>query len=524
MSVYASGPSLSHDILLELFRHIPRQSDVAALMSTRKALWKGGLRVLLAHGTVVRTPAALRSFCAFMYTDISARAPLLRQLHVKLSVEHYPDTRSTDSDDSDDTEPHPGQGNTCVSREDVAILTRILEKATNLEDLCMDWCDELLALDDEASLSTAVVNLEHLRRLRVGSIGPVVVEVLNLGRSPLVELDLDCYVESKRSMLRILHLAAPYAPTLEKLTARHGQIMGVYADDVSEDILVFPRVRALALRDVDDLHSVAVLHHAFPALRSLEFSTRENDIDTEEMRRDTARDAFAHPWGVLDRLCGAAESLYALGGAPRARLLEVYRVHSHPVLLSQLREVVLDTEPTQLVLHLGRGYSDISPNFFARDISNLVSFRSRTVAHLVLNMSVGCLGGSGEEFLSALGTLLRTQQIKFLVLRFLQRQVLDHGIDGVAEERGGEIGAESKPLKDNEVVEAMTSSPFENVLRRLYDSDPALANVVLDIEGRGCEHWTLRRAGGGLLTQLLDDATGCALVHAEGLGLTDGKI
>ncbi|KAH9845950.1 hypothetical protein C2E23DRAFT_913160, partial [Lenzites betulinus] len=171
----------------------------------------------------------------------------------------------------------------------------------------------------------------------------------------------------------------------------------------SEDILVFPRVRALALRDVDDLHSVAVLHHAFPALRSLEFSTRENDIDTEEMRRDTARDAFAHPWGVLDRLCGAAESLYALGGAPRARLLEVYRVHSHPVLLSQLREVVLDTEPTQLVLHLGRGYSDISPNFFARDISNLVSFRSRTVAHLVLNMSVGCLGAAGRSSCPPLG-------------------------------------------------------------------------------------------------------------------------
>ncbi|KAH9846690.1 hypothetical protein C2E23DRAFT_890671 [Lenzites betulinus] len=149
MDVDIPEPRLYYDLFLEIFRCIPRQCDVAAMMSTCKTLWIDGVKYLLAFPVVIRQPSTLRSFCTFMLNDIPFRTPLLRQFYLMISVD-LGDWDSP-SEDEDDRDSEPGQYPR-MSQDLVSMLARVLENTTNLEDLSMESPDNLFyTIDDDPS-------------------------------------------------------------------------------------------------------------------------------------------------------------------------------------------------------------------------------------------------------------------------------------------------------------------------------------------------------------------------------------
>ncbi|KAI0820117.1 hypothetical protein BC628DRAFT_1423184 [Trametes gibbosa] len=117
----------------------------------------------------------------------------------------------------------------------------------------------------------------------------------------------------------------------------------------------------------------------------------------------------------------------------------------------------------------------------------------------------GLPGGDASRGYSREGQRAPAHPVRFLVVRI---QRLD-GFDGDRSKRC------HKTVKD--------FPNFEDVLRCLCEADPALADVVLDIEGKGYKQWALHggNGGGGLRMRLLDNERGRALVRAEGLDLDD---
>ncbi|KAH9849660.1 hypothetical protein C2E23DRAFT_838972 [Lenzites betulinus] len=231
------GPYINYDIFLELLTHIPRQTDMMALMSTCKILWADGIKPLLAFGVIIRTPSALRSFCTFMLSDIPVRAPLLRRLYLAIPLD--PELEMEDEDDEDDLDPCLGRAFASLSKDLVKMFARVMEKTTNIEDLSIDSAEEIFDRDEEECLAAAVVALRHIRRMHIGSIRDTAQEILGQVKSPLLELDLDCSDARAVDFLpRITVMAQYYTRTLQKLTTLRGELYLTEADLVDYADLV----------------------------------------------------------------------------------------------------------------------------------------------------------------------------------------------------------------------------------------------------------------------------------------------
>ncbi|KAH9851175.1 hypothetical protein C2E23DRAFT_860659 [Lenzites betulinus] len=542
MSAYAQRPRLNHDLLLDLFNYVaPRRADVAALMSTCKTLRHAGVRTLLADGVVIQKPAELRSFCAFMLSDLPSRASFLRQFSIKIPREdmyHYPDSEDESLLDiavpqdkvSGDNRlgyivgvPWPEQVyDACLTTELVNMLAQVLEQAKNLEDLSVENCDGLLGLDDESFFAAAIVNHEHLRRFHVADsdVGDyLTLDVLRLMKSPLKTLYLDCSAPIGRET-SIIELAVPFVSTLEKLVVdlgklvwRDWQVMNIWhltsLNTESGLNVKFPRVHTLGLRDIEDIEELVLLFETFPSVRQFQLLIGEN-MDAEAMREEAQFAMTYYTWGVLDRLCGDVDSLYGLGSALRTKILEVYRVSCEMPILEWLRTVISETQPSRLILHIG-----VEPGFIASDLTMLIPPGIK-LTHLYLEIVASALWGSKERFVSTLATLLCDHPLEFLILRL--EKLEPDAFDPEQEDFGGWW---HRP-KQNKMVEGFKTSSFEDVLRRLFKAAPTLAHVVLEIEGHRYSHWTLRGGDDGLVIQVLDESASVALVRAQGLEFTEG--
>ncbi|KAH9849700.1 hypothetical protein C2E23DRAFT_345539 [Lenzites betulinus] len=333
----------------------------------------------------------------------------------------------------------------------------------------------------------------------------------------------------------ILYFATRHAATLEKLTVRNGLLTDLYGNISAPELpgmdrISCPRVHTLVLRHLGVLEDAAAIHDTFPALRHLELSmATDEEVDAEEIRQDSApEDDGEYPRDVLDRLCGAVNALYGLCGAYGANILEVYRIFSDEEQLKRLRTVISDVQPTHLVLHAGENYPGAGAHFSAMDLLFLLPEEDTKLTHLVLNMEISALKGvysTLSAFMFALIELLRAHPVQFLILRFLKHAVYDQELEEAKilqnDALAGNLRDEDKP---NEIVEGLSSTTMPLIIRRLLEADTALAHLVVDIEGKGCEYWEIHDSHGDLQMWMLDDTAGRALVQAEGLGLRDGRV
>ncbi|KAH9851176.1 hypothetical protein C2E23DRAFT_831236 [Lenzites betulinus] len=533
-SAYLSRPRLSHDILLYLFEHMQDQADVILLMSTCKTLRRAGVTPLFAHGVVVRTPFALRSFCAFMFGDIVTRAPLLRRLSIEIPDDlfgpytYYEGGIFANRDEFEqefDSELHSEQGRDSLLTWDLAdMLARVLQKTENIEDLSVDACAHLLSIKKDISLnkaisiSDAIIHLKHLRRVRMEGIWGPAAELLETMDSRLVELDLDSTFSHKYAD-HVLALTGPHYDSLEKLLVKCGDLGTlVFAGDGSGGCVEFPKLRALSLRDYQGREAsiVTLLNHSFPALRHFEFFDNPKS-NMKLMRAYAPPDVFR--WGVLDRLCGDVNSLYGLRGTLCAKTLEVYCVNRSDADQSEwLHVVIWEIQPTHLVLHI-----DLDPGFSAIGIISLLPLGYKNVTHLVLNLTIASfMEGTADVFLFALAALLYTHPVQFVIIRFIEREVLVQEQSNINDPKPK---GERQSLMQSEIVEGMKTALIEETVHpRLFGASLAVSHVVLEIEGHSYTHWKLQDGYDGLVPELLDEATGRAVVHAAGLGLRDGLI
>ncbi len=181
----STSPSLSSDILLVILELLPRQSDVASMSRASKALRVSSIRHLLRYGITISTEQGLASFVSFLHSDLSNRAPQVRKLYVKINMGPDEDFGS----DFEDIEYDMG------GREETKAALRLLcntsGKLTELEDLSIDSCEEILKL--ERGMLGAIVALEKLRRLQVSSVGELTATLFEKIKSSLVEVDLHCF-------------------------------------------------------------------------------------------------------------------------------------------------------------------------------------------------------------------------------------------------------------------------------------------------------------------------------------------
>lgn len=342
----------------------------------------------------------------------------------------YNDGDDEDEDGGEDGGDENASGR--LPRDLVGMLAQVLHKAMNLEDLSIYPCEELLTRNRNAKLPEAIITLRHLRRFQMESIGVAAAEVLTTMTSRLVERDINHIHDDMREPDTLFFLATHHASTLERFS---GEFVGL-----DNEVTTFPHVHSLTLRNSWELHDVPVLHKAFPGLRSLEISGPEgHEVHTAGTRQPIPPEASNHPW-VLDRLCGAVNALYDLGGSPRAQSLEIYRIDSAQECLERLRTVISETHPTHLVLHFADGFG-MNSGFFIKDIANLLPAEGIAITHLVLNLRTLYLKGTADEFTVserasllitcrclmqgtqfALTALLRAHSLKFLMIRL----ELDH--------------------------------------------------------------------------------------------------
>ncbi|KAH9847862.1 hypothetical protein C2E23DRAFT_846845 [Lenzites betulinus] len=574
MTDYSDIPGLciNHDIFLELLTHIRRQADVLALMSTCKTFWADGIKPVLAMGVIIRRPSALRSFCTFMLNDISVRAPLLRRLYLAIRLDP---NREMDEDD-DGFKPCYGVARASLSKDLFNMFVRVMEKTTNVEDLGIDWAEQIFDRD-EGYLAAAVVALRHIRRMHVGHLRDAAHwATLGKVKSPLVELDLNCSLGDwgKRRRPRITVAAQYHARTLQKLTTTHGVLHLVEAaysndeagddndgndranndgddddvaaadtavhndannetaatdeddgsDDSDETWVTFRQVRALALRNLERLEDgVTTLYTMFPAIRHLEISMHEDNFDAEDMREDAEPVAFSHPWGVLDRMCGSVDALYGLGGFPAAKILEVYRVYADDRLLERLRTVISCALPNYLVLHIGilgwHSYDTFGiRRFLGEHLHDCLPFEGSNITHLAVNLDARLMGGSGREHLDGFIFLLEKHPIQFLIIRVLHRKVFDEESSLIyngleADEKDDDYVPDDWPKK----IRSVFSS---SVILPLMEGFPQLTDVVLEVQDYAYDH--VVRGDGGVMQ--LDEATGRGILKTLGLGMSDGRI
>ncbi|KAH9886633.1 hypothetical protein C8Q73DRAFT_714670 [Cubamyces lactineus] len=515
------SPRLPRGVLRELLHHIPQQSDISSLMRTSKTLLELGEKELVGRGVTVESDAQVRSFCGFVL-----RGPPSRAIHLrKLSLEfRYDPAEDTDDYASYLAHPPPTKA-TC------GLLVKVLRHTTNLEDLRIDSCEELL--ERQARIRDIVAALKRLRRLQIFSIGVLTIKMLKKTQSSLTELDLRCYSEEIEVADELLPMVERHCETLEKLS-------GWYCS-LGSSTQQYSLVRALALRAFYELDAAAI-RQAFPNLQYLELTAPRELDEIEDVRAENHQSTTDSPWPSLRYLCGSVDALYALGTLPLVKKLEVDYVSSRQECLTRLRSVISESHPSQVVLQVG--YYECNAQFTVTTTSELLPDDSAPhITHFVLDMSVKALRGSSAELMSGLLALLRKSGITFLVFRIgegaeseevypTKAKVLKL-IDAYSEDDAADteddsawrLASNEKKAKANHemetILEAFGQPQQESIVRDFADAASSLKNVVLKIKGHGATYWEVKRGPTGVTLKGLDPDVGEELIHGEGLAPND---
>ena len=240
------------------------------------------------------------------------------------------------------------------------MLTTLFKAASNLEELSIEFCEDLLELDQyselqeygfRTELATAISLSRSLQRLSLSSLGLRTQCLLHELLATLVEVNID-FEHNATGNEDLLAALSAHRDTLETITAIHVAVNGRAP---TQPTPVFPRVRSLSLWHITDL-SLESLLVGFPNLREL-------SLGAVALGRDhafTVSTNWATPdsehWSLLTILRGDVAALDALGLTRSVRTLEVARGTLHPADCAMLHDVLSGVTPERLLLHVGHYY------------------------------------------------------------------------------------------------------------------------------------------------------------------------
>ncbi|KAI0682311.1 hypothetical protein C8T65DRAFT_750658 [Cerioporus squamosus] len=488
------SPSLGWDVLLIVLEHLPRQSDVAAMSRASTTLRAASIRHLLRFGVTLSRKHHLSSFVSFLRSDVSNRAPQVRKLYIKSNV------KPVDDDIYDDGTIYDGykrKAASAISR----LLCEVIGQTTELEDLSIDLCEEIL--EHERGVLKAIVALKKLRRLQVSSVGELTASLFEQMKSLLVEVDVHCLSDEMDMLDDPIPIVVPHRGTLERLSASYVE--------VQDDQTQFPRLRVLALRMITSFDGL-VLRKVFPNLKYLEVApgtfTFENPY---ELREYSLEEHVDDSWSALEHLCGGLEALYGLGITQAVKRVDVddFTLTSDSESLSLLHDLVRDTSPSRLLLHIGYGVQTLE----GRQIRRLLAIsEASSISHLVLDLCLEGMKASPESLLDGLVALLSPLSTSFFILRLNQYVESDKR-------------ASSAPRKCNRKVHQAFQPPaHETLAQKLARACPQLKHISFDVMGHAPTYWIATRTDGGVDVDRLEPMVGCELVHREGLWFNDRSM
>ncbi|RDX45294.1 hypothetical protein OH76DRAFT_1559221 [Lentinus brumalis] len=478
--------SLGMDVLLEVLEHLPEQSDVARMSRASNALHTATIRHLLRFGVTVSREEQLASFVAFLSRDLANRAPQVRKFYIKINMGPDEDFGSDFEDIEYDMD--------CREETKVALrlLCDTLAKTTELEDLSIDSCEEVLKL--ERGMLGAIVALEKLRRLQVSSVGELTASLFKKIKSSLVEVDLHCFSDGMDEPDDLVPIVGPLHGTLERLSASYIEVQDAQTQ--------FPLLRALALRKITSFDA-PTLRKAFPNLTYLELSPGTDYFENaEELRESSLEEPVDGSWSMLEHLCGGLDALYGVGITQAVKRVDVDDFTLTSESLSWLHSLVRDTSPSRLLMHIGYHAKSLD----GRHIRRLLAVpEASNISHLMLDLCLSTLKASAESLMDGLVSLLSPISTTFFVLRlnkFVQ-----------SDERASEV-----PRKCNfEVYEAFQP-------QRLATACPQIKHICFDVMGHTPTYWTVTRSDGEVTAHRLEPMVGRELVHREGLWFNDRSM
>ena len=545
------------DIITILLQLLKTRSDVMSLVLTSKDIYTECARNLLRFPITISDDRQLVSLCEFILRDVSRRATHLRQLYIciPLKLRQTYDEYYVYRDDPD--------------LLGASLLVCVLQKAIQLEDLSIDWCEELLERDNR--LVPAVTSLNTLRRLRISSFGLLVCELLEGMHSRLRELEVDiCTSDTSAPAfqgdnLPLTHLLGTIhgqRDTLESLAVWFSFVGRYETTQPWCQALRFPRLHSLSLRMPADI-DLEFLVRTFPNLRCLDATcawySSEAEDDSELSRRDIEdmhNENIGHSrWASLEQVSGDLDGIYALGLTSES----IVRMDATCPLdcdhaQRRLHHLLQSHGFTHVLLHFGYLLDDNHGEFAIEDEDDSfmdlleTTMLSEKLSHLALDISLDLqvpddlldllVSRSSrppyfialpltkphalqEMLLEAFESESREcHNLSFLIIR------LDTSLPGRT--NNGNYYAINQTQHEQTAHLARASAehwfePFmqhpEACAERLASAIPSLIYISLQIKGVPPAFWRIHRAESGGVFQLgaIDQIEGQELIEHEGL-------
>ena len=327
-------------------------------MLTCKELHAAGMPHLLRRGVDIKNISKLHSFCRFILRNAPLRAVHVRKLILRVNFDAQTvEVGPTPLEEHGEEEGALLECYTDAEIETLSLLKQVLGSTSNLEELRVDLCEELLQLDEYVSdlqdsdhqLAMTLSSSRSFKRLHLSSLGFRAQVVLSTMLAPLAEVVIDFYCNSDYD--DVLTALEPHKATLRSITAYH---IAVDARQPPQSVPVYPRVLFLSLHHIASL-TLNTLLHGFPALRTLELFdlTFRTGISHPAVALRNRETPDGMHWPELTILRGDLFALDALGLTRHVPTLEITRTTLHPSDFLALTGVLHGTRPRYLFLHIG---------------------------------------------------------------------------------------------------------------------------------------------------------------------------
>ncbi|OJT07185.1 hypothetical protein TRAPUB_1957 [Trametes pubescens] len=451
-------------------------------------------------GVSIRTDKHLVSFCLFMRHNLPGCAHYLTKLSICIP-RCIIDSNGGSADGPDTFKLCP-------------LLVPILSQLSHLDDLSIDYCEELLE-SDERLLDTFSA-LKTVRTLRVTSFGFLTYDLVETIQSPLVNVHVDGACPAGETLTGGSHIMPNplwmlnrHQATLEKVFIRYFDLRAEYVRS-NPTRSVFPRVSALALIEccVDER---SVLVDAFPNLRYLEFTGERTDAEGGNNPLLHIDEAYElnNPdlrcWAHLDHVYGDLDALYALGLRCSVTRLDVVCVMSEDTIIN-MRIVIADVLPSRLIVHCGLPGDRNESAIFYNELTYLLHYEpDHTITHIGVDLGLGSL--SYDPILYQKATVDMLKPLK--VVRFFTFR-----LHAVALEYEDEHGPPS--AAHLEILAKFHGKFLAFWAARLAEGVPTLEYLCFRVWNKEVYWHVSREQGTPQYTRLGLDA-GHALVKAEGM-------
>ena len=307
---------LNVDVLAIVCEFLSDVPDVRSLALTCSSLQRVAVAWLLRMSPIYLTQGtSLRRFHSFLFSDVPARAPHVRAVHVDLRLPGPPQTQA----------------------DDFAFLLGILHTCKHIEHLTIAFepPSHLLAEDPLARVVQAIAAMiPSLRSFSILSSSTNALSHIPHISAPLRTLGIHCrYISASCWSPAALENFIPcVAETLENLEIANLTVEPLMAQDGSHpprlstvDPKNYPAVRSLSVFSLKGRPLLEHLQHLFPALDGTlsfgELDTRCREEEYDQIRdvnqRAQERNADGSPssgaWKKLDRIVCCAPMFYVLG-------------------------------------------------------------------------------------------------------------------------------------------------------------------------------------------------------------------